>query len=355
MCSRLTCLFRLLVSYHWPRALLFAIGICVLASVARGSAAQEQPYKSADPGYPYSVYREVAEDVLALGLSPDDGRTLSCAHNYYGQNPCLSSISLWRDFADRHQLKRDRVSAKIFQAYIRRDYRLGDRLYARMKGYELPPHGGYEGPGLEVLAFDLDPDSNQEHGCENNLFSDFPCKQSAQAWETFSKKHGLPQNREGGAVFQAYINGDFVRGDRLYASLTGRRTQFEIVHSGIGNEVMALNMGVSTSERDACDIDPFGFNPCNGATRVLRNFAKKYGLEANRTAGKLLQAYANGDLERGDRLYASAKGIAVDMLLDQYLGPDRKKERKVPRLIIDIRAERLGPILRLPHELSLEG
>ena len=71
----------------------------------------------------------------------------------------------------------------------------------------------------------------------------------------------------------------------------------------------------------------------------MRNFAKKYGLEANRAAGKLMQAYADGDLRRGDRLYASAKGISVDTLLDKYLGPDRPKERKVPRLIIDIRAK----------------
>jgi hypothetical protein len=324
-----------------PCAFRFAIAIAMLAGLARGAAAQEQeqPYKSADPGYPYSVYREVAEDVLSLKLVPDDSRTFSCEHNYYGANPCLSSISPWRNFADRFQLERNRISAQIFQAYIRRDYRMGDRLYAEMKGYELPPYGGYEGPGLEVLAFDLAPDTNQEQGCENNPFADDPCTQSAAAWRAFSKKHGLPQNRQGGAIFQAYVNGDFVRGDRLYSALTDRRTQYEVVHSGIGNEVMALNMGVSTSERDACDIDPFGFNPCNGAIRVLRNFAKKYGLEANQAAGKLMQAYANGDLRRGDRLFASAKGVSVETLLDKYLGPDRPKERELPRLIIDIRAE----------------
>ena len=229
----------------WPRAFLFAICLGTLANLARGAAAQEQeqPYRSTDPGYPYSVYREVAEDVLALGLWPDDSRTFSCEHNYYGANPCLSSISLWRKFADRFQLERNRVSAEIFQAYIRRDYRMGDRLYSEMKGYELPPHGGYEGPGLEVLEFDLDPDSNQEKKCENNPFADFPCKQTAAAWQAFSKKHRLPQNRQGGAIFQAYLNGDFVRGDRLYSALTDRRTQYEVVHSGIGNEVMALNMG----------------------------------------------------------------------------------------------------------------
>ena len=104
------------------RAPLIAIALCAPASLAPGAEAQEQPFKSTDPGYPYSVYREVAEDVLSLGLWPDDSRTFSCEHNYYGANPCLSSISLWRSFADRFQLERNRVSAHIFQAYIRRDY-----------------------------------------------------------------------------------------------------------------------------------------------------------------------------------------------------------------------------------------
>ena len=249
------------------RAALLGFGICLLTSLSRGVWAEDD-FRSADPGYPYSVYGEVAEDVLSLRLWANDGRDQGCQHNYFAQNPCTRSIGLWREFADRHQLERDRTSAKIFEAYIRRDYRLADRLFADAKGYEIPPYGGYEGPGLEILAFELAPDSNQKHGCQNNPFGENPCKQATQAWAAFSKKHGLPQIRQGGEIFRAYVNGDFVKGDRLYAALTGRHTQFEVVHSGIGDEILAMNMGVSTSERDACDIDPFSFNPCNGAIRV---------------------------------------------------------------------------------------
>ena len=317
------------------RALLGAV---LGTAITGAAAAEEERYRSTDPGYPYSVYREVAEDVLDLGLIANDGRDASCFHNYYSWNPCTRSIGLWREFADRHGLAQDRISAQIFESYVRRDYRRADDLYAKAKGYELPPHGGYEGPGLEVLAFELQPDSSQERGCENNPYSEFPCRQAQEAWEAFAAKHGLPLNRQGGAVFQAYVNGDFVKGDRLYAALTGKHTQYEIVHSGIGSEILALGIGVSTSERDACDVDPFAFNPCNGALRILREFAAKHGLEVSRDTGKLLAQYADGEYERADKLYASAKGITVDELLEQRNVPRKPKDREVPRLIIDIHA-----------------
>ncbi len=324
--------------------------LCIFAAPAL--AATEFQYRSTDPGYPYPVYEDIAEDVLNLGLVVDSGRDNDCVHNYYSWNPCLKSIKFWRAFAERHGLAEDRISAKIFEAYVRRDYRLADKLYARAKGYELPPHGGYEGPGLEVLDLKLPPEDNQEQGCENNPYGANPCKGIAEAWEVFAAKHGLPRNRRGATVFQAYVNGDFVKGDRLYASLTGTHTQYEIVHSGIGDEILALGIGISTTERDACDIDPYGFNPCNGAIRILREFAARHGMEVNRQTAKLMSAYANGDYERGDTLYASAKGITVDQLLDQRHVPRKTKEREVPRLIIDIHA--MLP-MEPAHQAGLRG
>ena len=68
-----------------------------------------------------------------------------------------------------------------------------------------------------------------------------------------------------------------------------------------------------------------------------------------------MPAYADGDLRRGDRLYASAKGFSVETLLDNYLGPDRPKEREVPRLIIDIRAELPAQNFRPWHLLPPVG
>ena len=332
------------------RSRVLAPVLVLLAGLVAGTpgAAAADRYRSSDTGYPYSVYPEVAEDVLRLGLEPDSGRKFDCEHNYFAANPCFESITLWREFADRHDLERDWTSARIFQYYIRRDYRLADKLFARAKGYELPPHGGYEGPGLDVLAFKLQPDSNQKHGCQNNPYADNPCRGFTEAWQAFAKKHNLPLNRRGAAIFQAYANGDFVRGDRLYAALTGEHTQYEVVHSGIANEILARNMGLAHDERDACDVNPFDTNPCIGAARLLREFAKKHGLKANRKTGKLMAAYADGEFERGDQLYASAKGITVDELLDQHNVPRKPKEREVPRLIIDIHAGLAPPRWHTP-------
>lgn len=320
------------------RGALIVLFLALSMLAARAGAASEFRYRSTDSGYPYPVYEDVAEDVLSMGLVTDSGRDSGCVHNYYSWNPCLKSIKFWRAFAARHGLAEDHISAKIFEAYVRRDYRLADRLYARVKGYELPPHGGYEGPGQEILAFNLPPEVGQGQSCENNPYGAHLCEGINEAWETFAAKHGLPRNRMGATVFQAYVNGDFVKGDRLYSSLTGTHTQYEIVHSGIGSEIMALGIGISTTERDACDIDPYGFNPCNGAIRILREFAARHGLEVNRQTARLMSAYADGEFERGDTLYASAKGITVDQLLDQRQVPRKKKEREVPRLIIDIHA-----------------
>ena len=176
----------------------------------------------------YPVYEVIAEEVLNLGLVVDSVRDNGCVHNYYSWNLCLKSIKFWRAFAARHGLAEDHVSAKIFEAYVRRDHRLAGKLYARVKDYELTPHGGYEGPGLEGLAFNLPPENNREQGCENNPYDGHTCEGIAEAWEAFTAKHGLPRNRMGATVFQAYVNGDFVKGDRLYASLTGTQTQYAL-------------------------------------------------------------------------------------------------------------------------------
>ena len=339
----------------WAGALAPVLALLVALGAWTPGASADDRFRSDDNGYPYSLYPEVAEDVLRLGLEPDSGRNIDCEHNYFSANPCFESIPLWREFADRHGLERDWNSAHIFQYYIRRDYRRADKLFAVAKGYELPPHGGYEGPGLEVLAFKLQPDSNQKHGCENNPYSANPCREATAAWEAFAKKHELPLDPRGAAIFQAYVNGDFVKGDRLYAALTGEHTHYEVVHSGIANEILSLNMGMETGERGGCDINPFDYNPCLGAARVLREFAKKHGLKANRKTAKLMAAYAEGEFEDGDELYASAKGITVDELLDQHNVPRKPKEREVPRLIIDIRAGLAPPPWRAPGPCGVCG
>ncbi len=315
----------------------FAAGTLAACIVLFTLEAVADPRKSKDPGYRLSVYQEVADEVLALGLIPWDGSKRGCQHNYYGDKPCLRSFSLWRKFADRHGLDRDHTSALIFQAYVRRDYRLGDRLYARVKGYELPPHGGYEGPGLEIMALGLQPDSGKESACQNDPFSSNACRGVVRLWKAFAKKHGLPENRGSAAIFQAYVNGDFVTADRLYAGMTGRRVFYERVYSNIGREAREAGWEAGRRIGEAgCQPNYFADNPCKSTVRAWKKFAKKNNLKLDRKSAAMFQAYAEGDYERGDELYAVEKNVSVEELVERHPAKLRKKERVLPRLVIDI-------------------
>ncbi len=306
-----------------------------IALFTLGAAADSR--ESKDPGYRLSVYQEVADEVLALGLDPDSGGKFECQHNYYAGYPCRGSISLWREFADRNGLGRDRRSASIFEAYIRRDYRLGDRLYAKAKGYKLPPHGGYEGPGLEIMALGLQPDTDKEGACQNNPFSSNACRGVKRLWKAFAKKHGMPENRRSAAAFQAYVNGDFVAADRIYADMTGRRVFYERVYSNIGREAQEARWEADRGiGKAACQANYFADNPCKKTVRMWKAFAKKHNLKLDRKSAAMFQAYAEGDYERGDELYAAQKHISVEELVELRPAKPGKKERVLPRLIIDI-------------------
>ena len=300
-------------------------------------AARADQYPSRDEGYRYSVYEEIAEQVLKLGLEPWNGSDRACQHNYFGDNPCLSSVALWRAFADGNGLKRNQTSARIFQAYVNRDYRLGDRLYATAMGYELPPYGGYEGPGQDIMALGLQPDSDRKSACQNDPLSSNVCKDVKRLWIRFAEKHGLTLNRRSAAIFQAYANGDFVRGDRLYADATGRRVFYERVYSNLSQEAREAMWEANRTIGEArCEPNYFADNPCMRAVSMWKAFAKKHGLKLDRKSAAIFQAYAEGEYEQGDTLYAAEKNITVAELIDRHPAKPRRKKRQLPSLIVDI-------------------
>ena len=57
-----------------------------------------------------------------------------CVHNYYSDNPCLSTVASWRAWAAEQGIAADRRSAEVFQAYAERNVTKGDRLLAELKG-----------------------------------------------------------------------------------------------------------------------------------------------------------------------------------------------------------------------------
>ena len=187
----------------------------------RGEYARTDRLYARAKGYTLPTYAgvgtEVAELVqVALGkhYGEKDVWEDNCKFNYYRPNLCPGTIEIWREFTERHGLGLSRVSARMFQAYARGNYRRGDRLFRAAKGI---PEAEYTGPGLEVMALGLDPAVNLQRDCLHDPTAPNPCVVSITAFEEFAETHGLPVDRRTAAIFDAYIRHDTVRGDLLYA------------------------------------------------------------------------------------------------------------------------------------------
>jgi len=91
------------------------------------------------PAYGY-IPTGIAAEIAALGLerpSEQSNPDHACENNPYASKPCLNSLQVWRDFAERYQLEDNPDNARLFQAYSEGDYRLGDQLMAEAKGVSL--------------------------------------------------------------------------------------------------------------------------------------------------------------------------------------------------------------------------
>lgn len=329
---------------RWSLSALFLAALFAVVVAAPSSGSWAAGHEKKNPLYNSSQYSDVADDVARLGLLDWDGTNRGCQPNYYADNPCRAVIPLWREFAARHDLEENRRSADLFEAYIRGDYRMGDRLYAKAKGYELPRYGGYEGPGSEVADLNLFQDRRcpacQEQ-CSLNPFSDYPCVYAISLWRDFAKRNDLPLDRTSGRIFEAYAQRDFKRGDRLYTSATGRETMLgEEPRSTIGDDPFAFGYGGIDRRcpacQEKCTYNYFADYPCLFAIQPWRDFATKNGLPLDENSAEIYQSYAEGSFAKGDKLFAAAKGITVDELLESTGVAPRKKKKKPSRLLIDI-------------------
>lgn len=89
-------------------------------------------------------------------------------------------------------------------------------------------------------------------------------------------------------------------------------------------DVMAdvLSLGLASEESGEgarCVHNPKSLSvpPCPESLALYEDFIERHGLEDNRFAGRLFEAYADGDHRTGDRLYARLKGYK----LPRYRGP----------------------------------
>ncbi len=285
-----------------------------------------QPLVIEDSYFP-DIAREIAD--LGLAVGRDDRE---CVHNYHSPNPCVESIPLFERFAAQHGLPLDVDAAYMFQAFVRGEYGRADRLYARAKGYTLPT---YEGIGTEVAALVLEvyathsqESAHKEGGCQFNYYDANPCRGVIPVWRAFAARHGLGLSRLSADLFQAYADGAYRRGDRLYRIAKGIAAPD---YTGPGVAVMALGLDPSFDLDRECRHDPTSPNRCVTSIVELEEFAAQHGLPLDFNTARVFQAYVRHDTVRGDRLYARAKGIPLEAVGDPDYQPFEP-----PELIIDI-------------------
>ena len=281
-----------------------------------------------------SYFADVAREIADLGLAAGhDDR--ECFHNYHSPNPCIESIPLFEQFAVRHGFELSVDAAYMFQAFVRGEYGRADRLYARAKGYTLPT---YEGIGTEVAALGLRDHmagGNDYPRCDYNYYSPNPCIGVIRLWQDFAERHGIGLSRTSADMFEAYVEGAYRRGDRLYRAAKGIA---ENDYIGPGVAVMALGLDPSFDLDRECRHDPTSPNRCVTSIVELEEFAAEHGLPPDRDTAEIFQAYVHHRVRKGDEMFARAKGIPLEAVGDPDYQPFEP-----PELIIDVVPRRSSP------------
>ncbi len=292
----------------------WAVRIIVVAVLAGGSAFAQVP----DAYREGSHYDEIARDVARLGLRPEDSTQNACVNNVYAQNPCPGVVAGWYEFTKKHDLPRTAQTATMLQAYIRKDYRTADRIYAKTKGFVLPNEPeAPTGVAKEIRRLGVPRADALETVCSNDLLSAKPCPRAVRAWRIFAEEHGLTLNRQTADMFEAYVEGKTRLGDKLYAAAKNQKQE-----APPRNKIAAEAQGLGARQRSGlevggCENNYYSVNPCLEAVRAWRQFAEKHGLPLDKRSADLFQAYIEGDQVTGDKLYAAAKGISITELLQQ--------------------------------------
>lgn len=166
------------------------------------------------------VPRGAASAVAKLGVRRSDGRDTACKNDPLSPKPCPKAVRAWRIFAREHGFELNAQSAKIFEAYVEGRIVEADRLYASAKKtINKDPENELS---AEVKTYGLKRRTSLEVGeCHNNYYSATPCAEAVRAWRHFSRKHGLELNRQSARLFEHYIEGEPVQGDKLYAAAKG--------------------------------------------------------------------------------------------------------------------------------------
>ena len=254
---------------------------------------------------------------LSGGWLGDSSR--GCIDNYYAPNPCPGALRRWAEFAEFHGLPMNPETAAVFQAYRQHDVTTGDRLLARARGE--PDTTGESVFPLQAEIQALDPrryEGSPDNPCSIDPYGPRPCIELLPKFKEFAERHGLPPNRATGKMFEAYAFNDYPKADTLYALAKNLPVpKYGYVSTGIGRDAALAGLRMpQEGEAGGCSFNPYDPKPCLESLEAWRRFAASYELADNAANAAIFAAYAEGDLKTGDRLFASAKGVALDQLLE---------------------------------------
>jgi hypothetical protein len=171
----------------------------------------------------------LARQVAAFGVRAEVRDDVSCKNDVFAPKPCPEAVQAFKQFARENGLPETRSTAQMFYAYVEGDKETGDELYAFLSGKNA------DQPRNELLAevrsYRVPAEEKRDTSCENNYFAAKPCMAAVSAWRDFSRKHGLALTRQTADLFQAYIAGDEVTGDKLYAARCSASTVRAITSS----------------------------------------------------------------------------------------------------------------------------
>lgn len=256
-----------------------------------------------------------------------------CVYNYYAPKPCPDTLQRWSEFAEHHGLPLNPESAAIFQSYKHHDVATGDRLMARARGQPDPGGESVFGLQAEIRAMNLSQyRGNLESPCGFNPYGERPCPEILGIFRRFAARHGLPADPNTATMFEAYARSDFQKADVIYALSIGLEVPaYGYLPTGIAREVAGLRIRLdqlSQGGKNPCGANPYmpdhdRYRPCPEALPIWRDFAARYGLDDNSQNARIFAAYAAGEYRVGDQLFANAKGVSLEQLLEAAGMPTR--------------------------------
>lgn len=204
-----------------------------VSTVVMLNAYAEGEYEKADKLYAaargYALPDHLADDpgsgtaaaIASYGVRPKISDDTSCTNDPMGSKPCPEVVTAFNAFTREHGLPANAQTAKMFAAFADGDRERGERLYAALTG---DASAIAETPNellAEVRSYGVPVEEGTDTACRNNYYAAKPCPRAVSAWRAFARQHDLELNQQTADLFQAYVEGDTVTGDKLYAAAKG--------------------------------------------------------------------------------------------------------------------------------------